>query len=276
MHEMQIPYEQTRLQKSKVEHIWLRQVLTLPTQETFILGFETPVGGPYLNHKILLDSHPQRTEPSGRIRGKKASDYQNILRQLTRIREPGREPDTDPILWMLRVWGAIRSATLAFSDLQPHEKLSGTTKIPAGFPPAETAYFAMALRSYHELRIQHGDDELCHGLLNRLQLYKAGGPRISPGAVPDNETRHRLLWFEAASCRSREEAVHNLKSAGLLTDRRPQVPLGSMDSEQMEIDMDRRIRLENEAGYKPPRTLDTKNGTGGRNPKSNPELRAKP
>lgn len=233
MHEVQIPYDKTRLEERHKSYLWLRQVLALPRQEKILVGFEVPTGSVYSGYKIILDAHPQRQFTNGRIRGQSPADGEELFQRLAHVGKPSREPFTDPVLWLFRIWWAVRQATLALSDLQPHEKLSRTLEIPKGIAPSPLTYSAMAARAFQCSGVQYGNSELCDGLLDRLHAFKTGEPRPGPCPVPDNTTGNRLLWLETSRTHSREEAWDNLCAAGIFRNQRPQIPSRSVDQEHV-------------------------------------------
>ena len=210
MHEVQISIRgEGERNRDKCE---VRQMLALSYSQTFMLGITMPPGRTVQLVQFILDTHPRRRTPNGRIRGLQSTDAAEILRRITEIGSPEREPVSDPLLWLLRVRWAIREATLALSNIQPGQKLYLPGGVPSRLSTTAKVYIAMAVWAYRCRGIQPSDDQLRMRLHYRLRRHEYG--KAKEGS--HNTTSHWLLWREVARGKTREEAFSDLCTAGIL------------------------------------------------------------
>ena len=217
--------------KRRVAYGTVWQVLAMPHQKEAYMGIESETRSEHRAFQVLLDFNAQRRLASGRPRGLKATDDIEILRSLANIGSPSREPLSDPVFWMFRVWWAVRQTTLAFPDLQYGEELCRAFNLPERNAESVPEYKALAAWWCGRCGIQHGNGSLRHIISNRLQRPESWRSEPCPSGVPHHQASHWLLWFEATGAESRTQAFDNLRAAGLLDDWFSEVPARHMDQE---------------------------------------------
>lgn len=221
MHEVQIHTLCEGLETGHLDRIPVRQMLAVPNQKTVSLVFTAPTRGTAELVQIILDTHPQRRLPDGRVRGRTEDDNSQLYRRIASERIPQRQYSADPLLWVLRIRWLIWQATLAHARLQSYGELPAPLEVPAWFTAPTLSYYAMASRACRYSRVQSSDRQLRLRLSNGLLR---GERRRALNTRQDYSTCNRLLWLESFRTRDRERAFDTLADANLIHYRDQALP----------------------------------------------------
>lgn len=188
-------------ENGNMANVPLRSVLTLSDRQAILLDVPQPAGVPDREFKKFLDAYGERTGYARHGVMWPEKSCANVLRRIAAEREPSREFEADPLLWMLRVWWNIREATLSYVALQSGGGVHTPFKAEERFTGTEVSYRAMAAWAHR----QWDGDELLHSLCDKI-LDGVRGREFKDDPLPDYETGHRLLWCATAGGYDRREA----------------------------------------------------------------------
>lgn len=207
IHEMQISVLPPRSPERSLPTTALRQVFAVSRTQAIDLAIKVPSGRFLRGYQICMDSHPQRRLSNGRVLGEQALNGVSLLQRIESIGEPTREYSSDPLLWLSRIWWAVRTATLAFHHLQSPVQLPGTGEISGWPSPPSIPHRAMAAWACRRYGIQPGDDKLRLGVLDGLHRAKERRHQSKPAALSYYSACNRFLWSCEACGIDREDAA---------------------------------------------------------------------
>ena len=186
-------------------------LLAMPHQKTAAMGIESETRDLSERIRSILNFNPQRILANGRIRGKKKDDGIQLLQSITNGGSPQREPASDPLLWLSRVWWSVRQTTLALPDLEFDVGIQRAFSLP----PWETApsrnYLAMASWACGLCRSEYGNHQLCLKILDRLHGTKKFRSQSFPNSISDDTASHWLLWDKTLGTKNRYEAYDAIR-----------------------------------------------------------------
>ena len=127
---MQITGADEAPENGHVAPVSLRTVHVLPDHSEIRVDVTKPAGVPVESFRLILDAYSRRTRNRFSRIGWKEADDSILLRRLAEGRAPQREPDTDPLFWLVRTRWEIRAATLSHAALQPGARVPPTRYLP--------------------------------------------------------------------------------------------------------------------------------------------------
>lgn len=205
----------------------------LPGGQEIEVDIAELVGVPGFAKRAILDADVQRRRA---FTSKRSGEIGTaLLRRLAQATPPGRHPNTDPLLWLLRVRWFVRSAALSLPDLQ----------LVAQPPDVWSfSYRSMAPWACRVSRVQPRNRELCLRLLNEGRWGES---------VSDYETCHWFLWAAASHGCTREEAWDLARCASFFGPREANVSNGCVDTPNVSDPLQAGWRFPDGEAYDPER-----------------------
>lgn len=189
---MHLPQRNATSTNPPLASLSLRAVSQLSYKKTVQLDITKPAGIPDSAFRTILDAHNRRTEYASLGKYWSEKDDANLLQSLASLRGPTQEPESDPILWLLRTRRSIRQAALPLAAVQHEQKPAPA--IEHEYELGGTTYQAMAAwacrRRPHHTCIR----EVCQRLYDEI-LSEGRTAHFHP--IQDKATRHRILWHLA-------------------------------------------------------------------------------
>lgn len=211
----------------------------MPREKAIIVDVEKPIGVSNSAFQIILDADIQRRQLARLGQRYTEGNQQALFRRLADLGAPSRFDNSDPLLWCVRVWRAIRKATLPFHSLQRDSQHAGDDPNDPRLTTGSTTYKLLAVRAATRWDGYEGFDKICHSVFDG-----APGERVRSLGHSDYQAGHRFLWHTVYRAIHRQAAYTLARNSGFFPDWGAKVSTRYMDKAAVRYHS-KRLRDEN-------------------------------